>query len=337
MNTLSLKILPQVLIQKNYSTNKNYSRKENLTDYSDTILPNYSCYHSYIPSFLGNFHTNKITTTELEKLEDFIYSMDLGRFKLLGVEKYFGKENTEKLYNNVMRNYHDIANFIYFMFNNKPAIILDDVSRPLLETGNYKKYDAVTCHKKFDPQNCFYNTFIMNSELCKGLIAKNKSLFESKLNISRQTSTDEIYSELIIQDSPLFKSDYDYSDLRGILLGYPVKNSILFNLEEMLPKTEYRNFSNIEKHKKLLKECLNHKNYEKLTPEYKQDIIDFIDKYDGSEFNKFQLSKHYTGKLPGFLHIKHSSEPEGESKMITAVRKSINQIEKISKENNLFS
>lgn len=336
MNITPVKISPKISIQNDSSINKNFNRKEKHTDSPKSVLPNYSHYRSYIPSFLGNLKTNKITTTELEKLEEFIYSLDLDRFKLLGAEKSFGKSNTEKLYQNVMKNYHDIANFIYFILNQKPAILLDDSIAPILKTGNYKKFDAVTCYKRFDSQNCFYNTFILNSELCKKLINKNKSLFESKLNITEEISADDIYKILIQKNSPLFKGDYRYADIRGILLGYPVKNSILFNLERMLPTYEQRNFKNVEKHKKLLAEHLESENYAKLTPNYKREILDFINKYDGSEFNRFMLSEHKTGKLPGFLHIKHVSEPEEEERMINSIRESINQIDKISKENNLF-
>ncbi len=337
MNISPVKISPKISIQNDSLINKNFNRKESHTDFSESVFPNYINYRSYIPSFLGNLKTSKITSNELEKLEDFIYSLDLEKFKLLGVENYFGKENTEKLYKNVMRNYHDIANFIYFILNQKSAILLDDSTGPILKTGNYKKFDAVTCYKQFDPKNSFYNTFILNSDICKQLIAQNKSLFESKLKFTPNKSVDEIYAELITQDSALFKSDYDYSDIRGILLGYPVKNSILFNLEEMLPKSEYRNFGDIEKHKRLLAEHLESENYAKLTPSYKREILDFINKYDGSEFNRFMLSEHKTGKLPGFLHIKHVSEPEEEARMINSVRAAVKQINTIDEKINLLS
>ncbi len=276
----------------------------------------------------------KITIDEIEKLEDFYSYFDRDFLIRLGIGKCFGNDNIEKIFKNLIRNTDDVVNFVSLMAEQKPSIILDNPVKALLETGSYNGFDVVS---QYTPAGKCVNSFILNPKLCKQIIEKYRTLFISKMMLPSQTSVDEIYNRLAKQDSVLFKGDFCFSDITGMLLGYPVKNSLLFNLEAMLPLCKYRDFSHILLHQRELQFNLAHKNYSLISPEVKQMAISAIKEYDGSVFNKYNLSELPNGSIPGIKYISHIREPEEEKRLITAFRKTLEKFEEIitEKENSL--
>ena len=65
--------------------------------------------------------------------------------------------------------------------------------------------------------------------------------------------------------------------------------------------------------------------------------ISAIKEYDGSVFNKYNLSELPNGSIPGIKYISHIREPEEEKRLITAFRKTLEKFEEIitEKENSL--
>ena len=268
----------------------------------------------------------KITLDEIYKLEDFYNYFDRDFLIMLGTAKHFGEENIEKLFKHLIENTDDVVNFVSLMAGQKPSVIFSHKYTPILESGHYNGFDVVT-HKT--PNSSFVNSFILNPEQCKPLIEKYKSLFTSKMMLLPEISTDGIYKQLISRDSVLFKGDFCFSDITGILLGFPVKNSLLYNLEAMLPQCEYRNFSNILRHRRELQYNLAHQNYSSITLDIKELAIKAISEYTGSEFKNYNLSELPGGGIPGIKYITHIREPEEEARLIKAFRKTLEKFEEI--------
>ncbi len=268
----------------------------------------------------------KITLAEIDKLEDYYTYFDRDFLIRLGTAKHFGEEHVEKLFKHLIKNTNDVVNFVSLMAGQKPSTILSQKYTPLLESGNYNGFDVITNQ---NPHSGFINSFILNPELCKPLIEKYKSLFVSKMMLIPEIDTERIYKQLISRDSVLFKGDYCFSDITGILLGFPVKNSLLYNLEAMLPQCEYRNFSNLLQHRRELQFNLAHKNYSLVSSAIRELALKAISEYTGTEFKNYNLSELPGGGIPGIKYITHIREPEEEARIITAFRKTLAKFEEI--------
>ncbi len=277
----------------------------------------------------------KITKEELEILNECIECFERDVYKKLKPGKIFGEENVEKIYLNLIKNWNDIKIFVALLSNQKPSIILSDECK-ILESGKYNGFDVVSKYMRFrDNSGSIFNTFILNPELCKPIINKYKSLFTSKINLPETCSIDNIYNSLLTSDSPLFRDDKIFADIRGLLLGFPEKSSILFSLENMLPATDYRDFSNIEKHRRLLREALNSEPYSGISKEIRKLAEEAISELTGIDYNTYTLSESKHGKIPGFDYIRFVPEPKEEERLIKSYRNTIEKLKELTAEKRL--
>lgn len=303
--------------------------------------PNF-CSMKSIPELLGHVTVAKtrpavpkITKEELEILDDCISYFGEDVYRKLNTDGIFGNENADKIYQNLVKNYNDIKRLVALLNSFKPSIILADKTK-LLESGRYNSFDVVSKYMRFrDNSGSIFNTFILNPELCKPIINKYKSLFTSKINLPETCSIDNIYNSLLTSDSPLFRDDKIFADIRGLLLGFPEKSSILFSLENMLPNADYRNFSNIEKHRTLLREALNSEAYSGISKEIRKLAEEAISELTGKDYNTYTLSESKHGKIPGFDYIRFIPEPKEEERLIKAYRNTIEKLKELTAEERI--
>lgn len=210
-----------------------------------------------------------------------------------GLNKKEQKDFQKNLFTN------DKMTLMHFMYDKKPSILLNG-EFPYFK--NNEKYSFV--RRTLDiplPDNKSYlsnNTFAINNELVKQKIEENKELYTKRMGLDENSSTEEVFEELIGENSPLkYKDGYD--DIIGITLGFSPINSILFQVERDIPNViELRRRPTIYKEK--MDNSFNSETspYKDFSKEFKSDVqssIDNLDKY----FRKPDL----TPIGYGYIHI----------------------------------
>lgn len=163
---------------------------------------------------------------------------------------------------------------------------IDFVHRPNLITS-----DGIT----------IYNTYILNKKSVTGVIERNKKFFTSRLSLPNTAENNEIYSKVL----EMLGSNKLSQDIEGLILGFPKKSSIIFNLEHVAGATKYRIFGDVVKLKTKLLEALYSANsiYKNLSKEE----IKSIEKVIHDITNDTLLPMGYNDGLYQF--VKYVDEP----------------------------
>lgn len=191
------------------------------------------------------------------------------------------KKEQKDFCNNLFSN--DKTTLMHFMYDKKPSIMLNG-EFPYFK--NNEKYSFVrrTLNIPLTDNKSYLsnNTFAINNELVKQKIEENKELYTKRMGLDENSSTDEVFEELIGENSPLKKQE-GYDDIIGITLGFSPINSILFQVERDIP-----NVVELRKRPTIYKEKMD-KSFNSETSPYKdfsedfksnvQSSIDNLDKY----------------------------------------------------------
>lgn len=211
-------------------------------------LVQFSKYSTKIsPIFEENYvkNVNNIIENHLDKLE---------------LTQNLTDDERKKFINNIRG---DESSFVTFSLGGKPSLLIAGNNQFIKPS---EKYDILRRTLTIPVNNKdlhINNTIILNKKLVKETIKNNQNFYINRMNLDKDTSVDEIYNELIGDDSPLKRNEKH--DLIGITLGYSPINSIIYQLDQNIP-------NNIE-----LRKDLN---------TYKKNLINTLLKAD-SPYNNF--------------------------------------------------
>ncbi|MCM1265407.1 MAG: hypothetical protein NC200_04330 [Candidatus Gastranaerophilales bacterium] len=218
----------------------------------------------------------------------------------------------------------DKMTLMHFMFDKKPAILLNG-NYPYFE--NNEKYSFVrrTLDIPLKDKKSYLsnNIFILNNDLVKQTIDENKELYTKTMGLDENSSTDEIYDELVGENSPL-KEQHGFDDIIGITLGFSPINSILFQLEQNIPeKFEARKRPAIYAQK--LDKALNCESspYKHFSEEFKTNVQSSIDFIKDNYFRKPDL-----GSI-GYAYIHIAPDEKHTQKIIKDAEDILDEAENI--------
>ena len=170
----------------------------------------------------------------------------------------------------------DRSSFITFAMDAKPSILICGKNEFLKPNENYDILRrTITVTLKGNKTAKFDNTIILNKELTKKTIEENKELYIKRMGLNEDADTDEIYNELIGENSPL--KENEKHDIIGITLGFSPVNSIIYQLDQNIPQSiEKRKDLNTYK-KSLLNELLSDNSpYKDFDNDFKKNIATLI-------------------------------------------------------------
>lgn len=280
----------------------------------------------------------KLSKAEIKGFERQSNFLKNNNFKGLDITKGLSEENLAKLKNILIYKEKRGMRFVtedeskYFIImatSNKPAALTStQVEYPaeIVKNFNFNGYDVL---KNDDFMN-ITNTFILNRSNVKKVIGKNLDFFQKRMELDKETNIDEIYNILLSEKSPLKDQD-NFSDIRGLILGYSKDNSILFNLRNALPKNAWT--------KSNLKDLFlfGWHPYIEFDDKFKQHFLKQIDKIkveDLYEANPSGLSitqdKSY---LPMYAFVAFVEEPMEFKRIVNDIRMSTAKLKQINKTN----
>lgn len=129
----------------------------------------------------------------------------------------------------------------------------------------------------------YNNIFIFNKCETRKNIESNRYFITQKMNLPKNTDIDEIYSILIGKDSPINTSNPNFKrnhDLIGVLLGFPMKESIIFQLENMTNLSDEDKLNIPMLKSSVMDVFFSTGLYDNFDDKFKADIIDSIKSID---------------------------------------------------------
>lgn len=185
---------------------------------------------------------------------------------------------------------NDKTTLMHFMFDKKPSILLNG-EYPYFENNDKYSFVRRTLDIPLTNNKSYLssNIFMINNELAKQTIEENKELYTKRMGLDENSSTEEVFEELIGDNSPL-RHKKGYDDIIGITLGFSPINSILFQVEQDVPDNiELRRRPSM--YKKKMNESFNSESspYKDFSEGFKSNVQSKIDKLD-KYFRKSDLA-----------------------------------------------
>lgn len=264
------------------------SFQSKIGEFPSYYCPNISFGHSISESidFENDFYntSNDIINNHLDKME---LTKDLTKSQQQSFKKNLFSTDKPTLLN--------------FFMDTKPSVLLAG-KFPYFK--NNDKYSFVRRTLKTPTRTSIVespNIFILNNKLTKQTIDENKELYTKRMDLEPDTPTDEIYENLIGENSPL-KQQHGYDDIIGITLGFSPINSILFQLEQNLPEKGSTRRSPIL-HANLVDKEFNSENspYKDFSEDFKSNVqssIDFIKKNSFKKEDLYPIGYSYIQLAP---------------------------------------
>ena len=199
----------------------------------------------------------------------------------------------------------------------KPSALIANVDgmTEILNKLKTEGFDIVIVHFEGEPSNAF----IINKTQVKDIINDNKELFCKRLDLSENSTIDEIYTKLTSDPGPLANGggsvQNNYTDLVGMILGFPKANTMIAELDYKLPQ-----ISNLDEKKQKMIELLysDESPYKDMSDEFKDDLANKIRAMNSvtrsSEvvgINTYQFS-YYTAEPAEISRIRKSLEMANE-------------------------
>ena len=265
---------------KNTTTQPAFRGAEQITRYKQA---QFQKFFGSNPNFakLGDYETLKqlnifkrFTTWEITRFKDQV----IGDMFDQGIRDFFSTINGKKPAARITtdRNMH-------FMGKIKAPQPMDII---YLNT----EYDNLLARK--------YTMYVFNKEEVMKIIGENKELYTKRLKISPDSTDEKTYEVL---KASLKNTANANHDLIGITLGYPVKSSLIYNLEKQA-KMDYTMRKDVPAYKKkLLNFCKSEKNpYKNMSKNFQAQLVQSI-----KDINNIES---YTNGIYSF--IKFVDEPK---------------------------
>ena len=159
---------------------------------------------------------------------------------------------------------------------------------------NGKDYNVIS--KNFCDSKAF---FVLNKDEVCNVIDKNKDIFAHRLNIEKSASSESIYNLLTAVKSPLLNkadSGDSYNDLIGLIIGYPKKSSMVFQLEKFVQNKTGLDMvlerENLETYKQALLKAIdeNGSPYKGMDSKFIEEMKDFISNI--TELKSFHMAPY---------------------------------------------
>lgn len=211
---------------------------EFMTRYSDPINDGLSTTNDVISNInLGRDlvrytrHSPQISTGFEENYKKAVDNMVENHLDKIELTQNLDKNEKKDFLKNISS---DRSSFADFTFGAKPALLITGKNEYLKPSQSHDIVRRTLNIPLQDGKSVnIDNTFILNKEKTKQVIEENKILYTKRMNMDDNSTTEEIYSELIGDNSPLLKNEAH--DLIGITLGYSPINSVLFQLDNSIP------------------------------------------------------------------------------------------------------
>lgn len=187
-------------------------------------------------SFRGNYQIkNTIPIIERGFIYNFNDTVDnvlFNHLDKLPITQNLTPEECIQLRKTVNNN-GDTTPFFMFALDAKPSVMLVGEHKYLKPDEKYDIFRRTLDVNLRDGTNTkIYNTLLFNKDLMKNTIEENKDFYIKRMKLDDVSTVDDIYSELISENSPL--KNNDLHDIIGITLGFSPINSKLFQLEKCI-------------------------------------------------------------------------------------------------------
>ena len=181
--------------------------------------------------------------------------------------------------------------------------------------GN-NKFDVITRQVDFGNGQIVNQAYLLNKDLVKNKIAENKELFATRLGLSKNTTVDEIYQNILSTNGNFLKSAglalSGLNDLAGIVLGYPRTDSLIFELEMRSPRdiAQERYHKDLSNYKKKLIDILYSENspYKNMSDEFKADLAEKINSITEIKSSKNALGVDVSEAYPFVSYVEDPIE-----------------------------
>ena len=260
-----------------------------------TNIYSYKFNNSFYTSF-ASINTSCVDKKEIEQEEKRLIEY---YFHNLPTTEKMSRKNCDNLKNNLSKS-SNMKDFLMVSTGVKPA--------SLITADNCCKVDEIGLSEDFDilKVNDSYNhVFIFNKKETLKNIRNNKEFLTQRMDLLPFTEDEAIYDILISDDSPLKTKINNFKnvhDLVGVILGFPVKESIMFQLEDMA-NLEYSEKQDIHLLKTVLKKVFSTSGlYSNFDKRYQNKIMQDIDSVVKREISN-----------DGITYTEYFNEPEGSS------------------------
>lgn len=316
MNVPAINFTPTIAVSKSFQSPVSKSAEQpqvnKLGAYPSYYCPNISFGGSKFGTidFDYDFYdtVNDIINNHLDKME---------------LTKGLSKDEQKNFRNTLLSS--DKTTLAHFMFDKKPSVLLNGEC-PYFKNNDQYSFVRRTIEIPLKNHKTYIanNIFIINKELTKQTIDENKELYTKRMKLDADTPTEEIYEELIGENSPL-KYQEGYDDIIGVTLGFSPINSVLFQVEQDIPnKLELR--KQPRRYAKELDKSFNSANspYKDFSDEFKTNIQTSIDYIKNHSFRKPDL-----GPI-GYAYIHIAPDKNHTQKIIKDAESIIDEAGKIT-------
>ena len=282
--------------------------------------PNLSFKGVSLPPELANdtvtFNNSKLTASDLDSWNDAVSQICRYNFENLSTVKNLSEDERYELRKH-LNSYRDQEAFLFVATGGRPA--MSTYTTPLLDKLS-DNFDAIPF--------CDTSSIIFNkSEIIKK-IHENRELFLNRLNLPKETTNEEIYATFTAKNGPLYDI-INVQDLVGVSFGYPVIDSIIFQLEadSDMRKNIIEQRANIVEYKKKLIDALYAENskYSSFDDAFKYKVEKAI-----KSINTIKASTE-CGYPYGYLFIKFANNPTEDVEIVKKIKNSIHELDKINK------
>lgn len=234
----------------------------------------------------------------------------------LDAVEHLSKEERVELIKELQKT-KDTDVFMLFATENKPAIWTQTRIAELIKTDNN---DVVRSYN-FNPntgEKEYKTAFVLNKNEVKKVIENNLELYQKRLNLNKNNTSDDIYTQLIREDGPLVQAP---DDIMGLTLGYPKDNCIIFYLDE-------KTGANLDKQK--MKDFLMSENspYKDMSDEFKNNILKQIDLSQRRRNTDYYRANGDAGQI--YPAVAFFPEVDEFNRMNISIRNTTNQLHQIN-------
>lgn len=273
-----------------------------------------------LPPELANdtvtFDNSKLTAGDLASWDAAVSQICRYKFENLSAVKNLSEDERYELRQHLNK-HRDQEAFLFVATGGRPA--MGTCSIPLLDKLS-DDFDVIPL--------CDISSMIFNkSEMIKK-IDENRELFLNRLNLSKEASNEEIYATFTAKNGPLYNI-INAQDLVGVSFGYPVIDSIIFQLEADADMRQniIEHRSNLVEYKTKLIDALYAENskYSSFDDAFKYKVEKAI-----KSINTIKASTE-CGYPDGYLFIKFTNNPIDDVENVKKIKNSIQELDKINK------
>lgn len=276
-----------------------------------------------------NVVTTPITPAETAKHNATINAagdrvLELDMFKKLSPSEIESLKNRE-----TFRCDADKVVTLQFANGDKPAILLYDIDNDLTVLDKLKSSNIDVVHRSWEGYGgtIYHNTFVLNKEMVSDIISKNKELFQVRCGLSPEASVDDIYAHLVSKNTPLMSESN--SDLIGLILGFPQKNTFIYALEKSADiDYQLRYHKDLTGYKQQLLEALNSPDciYKDMPQSFRDDLSAQIKSIEKIQDSAYVINGDL-GLSNSYQYVQFVDEPSETNRIRQAIQRTANAIE----------